>query len=282
MANEPTRQIRIERDLDAYRITWEGTWSEEILQLADGAKLEEAIFALCVNWKSVLNAQMMPWFLVHSVRSFWKGYLRGQESGSEQAVKVLAQELPRQMGDALSNMKRRLLTEKLTDIGRNMKSRREEDERDLDANELFSFFLDGAGGAELALSIRGSQRTCYGTLFHSYEHFITECVALARGRDEYRPSNIKELHRDAAAVFGQAIADFALVDPEIDMARLVRNSLVHRGGKITNQLNGKNHGLVVVGDELQIVPDDNRKLLGTLQKRALTVAKKACDLPQTR
>jgi hypothetical protein len=52
---------------------------------------------------------------------------------------------------------------------------------------------------------------------------------------------------------------------EINICKLVRNALSHADGSETADLKKQKHGVVVLKGKLQIVPDDNHKLLRRLR-----------------
>jgi hypothetical protein len=90
------------------------------------------------------------------------------------------------------------------------------------------------------------------------------------------------LHCDAKAAFGEATADYCLTDQAVEAARLVRNALAHNGGRVTDELKTVSHGIDIVDQLLQVMPDDNRKLFDALKKRAFKLAETALTLPQTK
>jgi len=280
MAVEAVKNIKIDPRVAAYKTFFDHAWSRKLDELAAGSKLAEPVFSLCMNWKSAANTHLMPWLMIENLKSFWEGFLRGQESYSERAVAHLAQHVPAAMGDSLSNMKRKKLAEVMTEIGRRMKQVREQDGEEIDPQALFETFLNGPGGSELHLSIWGSQRIVFGAVYHAYENFVSRCVGLARNEPDYRSSNIKALHADARAAFGDTTADYCLTDPPVDTARLVRNALAHHGGKETDQLKKVPHGVDVVDGVLQVMPDDNRRLFDTLKDRVFKLVETALTLPQ--
>lgn len=280
MPAEAVKNIKIDPRVGAYKTFFDHDWARKFDELVAGSKLAEPVLSLCVNWKSAANTHLMPWLMVENLKGFWEGFLRGQESYSEQAVAHLARHVPDAMGDSLSHMKRKKLAEVMTDLGSRMKEFREQDGEEIDPQALFDTFLHGQGGSELQLSIWGSQRIVYGAVYHAYENFVSRCVGLARIEPDYRSSNVKSLHADARAAFGDSTADFCLTDQAVDAARLVRNALAHHGGKETDQLKKVPHGVDVVDGVLQVMPDDNRRLFDALKDRVFKLAETAMTLPQ--
>jgi hypothetical protein len=280
MAVELVKKIKIDPRVDSYKTFFDYPWSRKLDELVAGSKLEEPVFSLCVNWKSAANTHIMPWLMMHSIKAFWEGYLRNQESFTEQAVAHLAQHVPVAMGDSLSHMKRKKLAEVMAEIGGRMKQVREQDDEEMSAQALFDTFLRSPGGSELQLSIWGSQRIACGAVFHAYENFVSRCVSLARNEPDYRAFKFKTLYSDAKGAFGEQTADYCLTDQAVELVRLVRNALAHHGGKETDDLKGLPHGVDVEDGVLQIMPDDNRRFFDELKDRVFKLADKAVTLPQ--
>jgi hypothetical protein len=280
MGVEPVKNIKIDTRVDAYKTYFDHAWYRKLDETVAGSKLEEPVFSLGMNWKSAANTHLMPWLMIQSIKRFWEGHLRGQESASEQAVTHLAQHVPAEMGDSLSHMKRKKLAEVMTQIGGRMKQVREQNDEEINPQAVFDIFLSGPGGSELQLSIWGSQRITYGAVFHAYEDFVSRCVGLARNEPDYRAFKIKTLHSDARAAFGDTTANHCLTDSPVELARLVRNALAHQGGRETDELKKVAHGVTVVDGVLQVMPDDNRRLFDTLKDRVFKLTQAALSLPQ--
>jgi hypothetical protein len=280
MGVEAVKNIKIDPRVDAYKTFFDHAWSRKLDELVAGSKLAEPVFSLCMNWKSAANTHLMPWLMIENLKGFWQGVLRGQESATEHAVAHLARHVPDAMGDSLSHMKRKKLAEVMAEVGGRMKEFREQYDEEIDPAALFETFLNGPGGSELHLSIWGSQRIVYGAVYHAYENFVSRCVGTARKESDYRSPNIKALHSDVRATFGDTTADYCLTDQPVDAARLVRNALAHHGGKETDQLKKVAHGVDVVDGVLQVMPADNRRLFDTLKDRVFKLAETALALPQ--
>jgi hypothetical protein len=84
---------------------------------------------------------------------------------------------------------------------------------------------------------------------------------------------------DAGQHFGPQIADDCLNSSDVKIARLVRNSLAHNGGKETDDLKKVKHGILVEDDVFQIMAPDTRRLFYVLKERAYKLVEKAVTLP---
>jgi len=132
------------------------------------------------------------------------------------------------------------------------------------------------------LALWGSQRIGYGSIYHAYEDFVRQSVAVAKGKPGYGGRRIHTLFRDMALHFGKRVADDRLASRHVREARLVRNALAHHGGKETAQLKALGHHLAVEQGMLQIMASDTRALLDLLQRRAYRLVEAAAVLPEIR
>lgn len=277
-AIEP-KQILIDPRAESYRTFFDHAWARSMHELVSGSKLLDPVFNLCLSWKASVNAHVLPWLMVDGIRKFFEGYLQGQATATEQLVFLLSQSVPKAMADSLSHMNRKKLAGHLTTLGNAVRQEQRVIPPELDPQFMFQEMISAAAGHELQLSILGVERSTYGSICHAYENFVTECVGLARGEPEYRPFPVARLIEHTGDVFGAEVAAHCLSDPAVETIRLVRNSLAHHGGRIKGKLASVDHGICVVDGELQIMPEDNRRMFGILKQRAYRLTERAREHP---
>jgi hypothetical protein len=278
MNDEPTVSIRIDDRLDEYRPFFDHDWAARIDRLAGRTKLAEPVFKLSVNWRAAANACAMPWLVCRASQSLWSKFLGRQQPFSERVTGAMAQRLAEEMSDSLSRAKQRKLNDAIERIGREVHQQAEEAIH-VDAQTLWKGLMTEP---EFQLAIWGSLRLGYGSIYHSYEHFLRECIALAVDNPGYKGRRIHALVRDARRLFGPKVAHDCLVSPQVMAARLVRNALAHDGGRETPQLKSVAHGLTVEQGVLQIMAPDTRGLFDLLAIRALKLVRRASKLPSIR
>jgi hypothetical protein len=281
MSGGITQTIVIDERLESYKTFFDHAWAENIGKLAAGTKLESPVFNLRINWKAAANTCVVPWLICTTVSGFSAGFVMGREPFAVELINACAKRIPDEM-PSLSNMRRKELGRAVKKIGAELQDllAQQAQERSVDANEMWAAFLGGEARAEFRLSIWGSQRISYGAIYHTYEDFVRECIGLAMGTSTYRPrGGTRRLVADAGQHFGSQIAGDCLNAPEMRIARLVRNSLAHNGGKETNELKKVKHGIVVEDDVLQIMAPDTRRLFHLLKERTYKLVEKAITLP---
>lgn len=216
----------------------------------------------------------MPWFLVENLGGFARGSVGTPDPLGAQVVKVLAQRLPAEMGNTMTNMQRKRFAEVIRRIGNEVReSRKQASKENSFTSEFFwQAFLEDPASSEFRLAVWGSQRISYGAIYHAYEDFVTECIRLASGLEEYRTYRIKELLQDAESQFGHDVTEDCVSCHDVQVARLVRNALAHNGGKETEDPRKVEHGIAVRNGELQIMAPDTRRLYNQLKRRAYRLA----------
>ncbi len=273
MEMDLVHQIRIDNRLDSYQTFFDHDWSRKIGTLVGGTKLEEPVFALCMNWKSAANTHALPWLMIESLRGLWTGFMSGHEPFALKTIKALSQRLPSEMADSLSNMNRKKLAKVVRDIGIQVCEATETSKEEFDPQTIWREFLR-PDIQEFQLCIWGSQRICYGAIFHAYENFVRQCVGVTKDEPDYR-AYFNQLVKDVESTFGLQAAEFCLTEQNIKIARQVRNALAHNGGRITDEIESRPHDLAVEDGVIQIMAPDTKNLFDLLKTRALSLTEAA-------
>lgn len=273
----------IDERLESYRTFFDPKWAERIMDLAADSKLTEAVFSLCVNWKAVANTHIVPWFTVNSASHFAKGFMEAHDPlGVKKIIDVLAHRLPAEMGKPMTNMQRKRFDEAIRRIGTDVDNAMDiaKDQDESNPESFWKELLSAEGSSEFRLIIWGSQRICYGAIYHAYEDFVRQCIVLAFGNPEFDAGyRIKNLRKNAKQFFGESLAKECLNSKEVNVARLVRNALAHNGGRENDELKEQKHGILVEDGELQIMAPDTRSLFDVLKQKSYRLAENAVTLP---
>lgn len=273
---DPTIPIRVEDRFEAYASYFDHAWSRRIRELARGSKLDEPTFSLCMNWKAIANTHRFPWLVVECLRWQMQGFLQKHEPLSVAVTEAIESRLLHVMGDDLPDTARRKLRDAIREIAQTASSARD------DSNAMWArtnvHWHELLPNQEFAISIWGSQRTCYAALYHTFEDFARQCIGLASGQgQDWRPGG--EIVDAAKRLFGESFVQVCLCDHAVTVARLVRNALAHHGGRVTKELANVAHGLEVENGVIQILADDTSKLFHVLKNRAYDLAAQTLILP---
>src|SRR5262249_32508361 len=117
-----------------------------------------------------------------------------------------------------------------------------------------------------AMSVWSSQWVSYVAFYNAYEAFIVDCLKVGTGLSSLRSTDKKAFNEALRTGLGRDISGPCWSHHEINIARLVRHALSHNGGRETDDLKKQKHGVKLISDALQIVPEDNHRMLRRLRK----------------
>jgi hypothetical protein len=235
--------VRIDDRLESFKTFFDHEWSRRISELSNGTALEKPVWTLAISWKGAANTHVMPWLMMHSMKNLWQGFVEGNRAFGPALVSALVDRLPAEMGNSLSNMRRKQLESAVRIIAEQVNEATNDATSAFDLKTLWSDFLS-PDIQEFQLSLWGCQRLCYGAVYHAYENFVRQCVGMVREEPDYR-ALFGKLVADGKAAFGDEAIAYCLKDQFVKVARLTRNALAHNGGRLTDELRRLPHRLVV-------------------------------------
>ena len=278
MSDIDIKHVQIDNRLKPYRTFFDHEWARRIGHLASGTRLDEPVFSLRMAWKSVANTHLMPWLLADSLAGLLQSFLQGTEPAASRVIRAIHDQLLKSIGGSLPMRARKRLSAKINDLSASAILARDQAQRLLqrryNSNAIWQELLQTS---EFQLSIWGSQRVCYGALYHAFEDFTRQCIAIAsREEDDGRPpgGTLKVARR----IYGNNFVHSVLEDHALTVARLVRNALAHHGGRLTKELENINHGFDVEDGVVQIMACDTANLYHVLKSKAYELAEKTLSL----
>jgi len=285
MSDPLQRNFMIDLRLEAYGTIFNHAWAKSLMETVDGTKLDPPAFELTINWRAAVNTHGFPWMMMKSMAGLWEGGLKDR-GFTPQFVRAMATEIPKRMGSKMTHTARQRLGQVIQELADQIHKALEEDPTvKMTAEDFWQQFLDKQLW-EFHVAIWGSQRFCFGALYHAYENYFREVLAIKKDNPNYRFLRFPQLVDDTTAEFGADIADKCLKGEFLDISRWVRNSLAHNGGKENKDLKEyrktTDHGIPVVDEFLQIMAPDNKLLLSALQKRVTILTEEALKHPQCR
>lgn len=283
MSDPLQKNLMIDYRLDAYRTIFNHAWARRLLEMVDGTKLDPPLFELTVNWRAAVNTHGFPWIMMHSLGGLWQGAVV-KKCVTSKFLRVMAAEIPKRMGGKMTNTARNRLAQVLRELNEELTAGIENDpETQMSAEDFWKSFLDKEL-VEFHVAIWGSQRFCFGALYHAYESYFREVLAIKKGNPDYKFHRFEELVKHVTEEFGPDIADKCLVGDFINISRWTRNALAHNGGKENNDLKKyrkvKEHNIPVADDFLQIMATHNEELISALEQRVTILTQTALMMPE--
>jgi len=275
-------------NMDSYKPFFDHEWAKQTFELVKDSVLESPVNSLMVAWRSTNGAHLLPWLMADSLRGYAKGEHLGnieyRTSYSDQLVKHLVEKIASRMHPKLKYDQRASLSRIVGQIEKeafhDMKAARSQVE--LDISEYWRFLTESR---EFPFCIMGTQIINYCSLFFAYEDFIAGFI---RVKNPKYTSTHKDTTAQLTIHYGAVLGGYCWADAEIDVARLVRNALVHNSGRcepaiekhptrfldVTEIANPelRGHKFNIVSGKVQIAPDNTRHLFSILKLRVTRIA----------
>jgi hypothetical protein len=274
-------------NLSSYRSYIDLDWAKRMLLKTENTKIETAIGDLILSWRFADGVQRLPWLMIESMKSFAIGELNGnmryRNTYAETVVKGLKDKLA-------SRMETKLKHNQLTSLHRAVAKIERE------AFDILNHSKPQAGGFamqywkmiiqkhEFQFSVLGSQRMGYCSLFFAYEDFVASVIGT---KEKDYNSRKHKIHKAFPKYFGNPLADYCWKHEDVNLARMVRNDLVHNGGRLgkcgeqyparfveakkDSDLLMKPDLFFVSDGKIEVTPWNSRYLFGVLKERVTKI-----------
>jgi hypothetical protein len=309
MNDEIVDNVLLDPHYDSYTAFWDKQWGETMLQRADKSPLRQPVRDFVALCRYSSEAHRLPWLAVELIRSYAEGEMKGliqfRDQYSDSVVRKVVQRIEKEMSERLDHHGRKTLNHAVRKIEKEtFGEAKQKFKLHLDAKRFWDYLIDPTRlidgpepSAIIPMSIFGIQRNIFLGLFFAYEDLSLHVI---KSKDPTFKVEPKKGTKDAITIesglndnFGGTLGSECW-DEEVDLTRLVRNQLVHNGGRYHSKLDKykakgrfftepdtkahpvlKNDMFLVVTDKIQILPGNTRHLFNVLKVRALKMIDKA-------
>ena len=192
---------------------------------------------------------------------------------SEKIIAQLTQKVPELTENRALRTR---LMESLATIACEFRDRASQVEKSVPIEPIWADFMNDPA---FRLSLWSSQRIAFVAFYNAYEVFLIDCMKVSTGLASLR-TTMDEFRKALRNALREDIADPCWFHSEINIARLVRHSLSHNGGRQIEDLKKQKHNIKLIGDDLQIVPEDIHFMLRRLRKAVEKVIAVTRDTPK--
>ena len=276
------RTTYIENRLDAYQGFFDGKWKWSFMQVVRDTKLQEIGFDLVRNWEAASNARALPWVMIKCLEVGEHCQIEEAEPLEIRKIRILKNKLLASIeaqGEPLRPMLRKKIQQAVNkiDLEATDALRKTKDQIHESREDLWELL---AGVESFHSSLWSSERTCYGSIYYSYEWFLRECVRIKTANTDYRMGRADDFKQDFKQAFGQSLVDSCWNDQQVVIARLTRHALVHNGGRLTDRLGKQPHPFRIEEDEIQVSAKNTTELYNLLQDRVSQLTENATKMPE--
>lgn len=288
MNDEPIKDIVFDPRLTSYESFFDYEWAKRITDVASNAnKLDRLVLDLTAAFKGISWTFSLPSLAVWITEGYWSGHAKVKRLPDAMVMQLISHIAARIEHEVV------LSPTAKTEVKRAMVSLAEEFFHIAESQPPIEFDRDslweGIVGPEMnpemdsaktsyRLALWACPRVCFSALFFAYEDFILRSVNL---KSHGVVSQVDQKFSKACVDnLGTKVGNHCWTDPKIQTAKMIRHSLVHVGGRETPKLKKMSHGIRVENEELQIMPEDVKKLFDVLMDRSLQITEWAAGEPE--
>lgn len=263
---EPDRHIFTDSEIDIYQGYMPDEWGELTFEtIAADTVLERLLLDLALAWRTAAYTAQMPASSIRAMHAaaLGRGNFVSPDSSIVAYSEKIAVELTKQIPELTEDraLRSRLMASLVTITGE-LRDRTAKVKAEFPIEPIWAQFMNDTA---FRLSLWSSQRLAFVAFYNAYEVFIVDCVKVATGLTSLR-TQAEEFRKGLRSAFTKDIADTCWFNSELNIARLVRHALTHNGGRQTEDLKKHKHAIKLIGEDLQIVPEDNHRMLRHLRK----------------
>jgi hypothetical protein len=274
------REIGIDNRIGSYDGYLPDEWTSQVYDASQStAVLYQIVVDLVLGWRTTAYSAMMPATAIKAMQAATLGYAKyvtpdaSVISYSEAVLAKVSRNVPELVENR--DLRARLMSELVT-VADEFRTQRTAVNPEMPIESLWQEFLDQDA---FRLSVWASQRVAYVALYNAYEAFLVACAKQSLGVTQLRATEkafLDALHNS----FGPDLTGPCWNHHEVQIGREARHALSHAGGRETEKLKKHKHGIKVIEGVLQIVPDDNHKLLRRLRAGVDAVVAAAAAHPK--
>lgn len=262
---DPVRNIFIDNRMDSYEGYVPDDWASRAFEpVKPGSTLDHLLVDLLLSWRTTAYTASMPATAIKVAQATTLGYAKfTSPDGSIVAfADAILARLSRKVPELVDDRALRAsLASELVIVADEFRAQRTAVAPEMPIEPIWQDFLTQDA---FAMSVWSSQRVSYVAFYNTYEAFLVDCGKVALGVSQLRATD-KDFKEALRTGFGRDISVPCWTHHEINNAKLVPHALSHAGGRETTDLKKQKHGVKLLGDVLQIVPDDNHNLLRRLR-----------------
>lgn len=259
---EPDRRIHTDTDINAYQGYMPDDWGEMVVgPIPEGTVVEQLVLDLALSWRTASYTAQMPATTIRAMHAAALG--RGKFVTPDASIVRFADAIIGQLSHRVPVLvvDRQLgnqLVKELETIATEFRDRAAAVKEDFPIEPIWADFMNEVG---FRLSLWASQRITYVAFYNAYEAFIVDCLKVGSGATSLRSTMKKEFNEALRTALGVDISGPCWSHQEINIPRVVRHALSHNGGRLTEDLKKLPHRIKLIGEELQIVPEDIHRML---------------------
>lgn len=285
MSNRVVKNLKVDDRMDSYNPFYDGQWTKMLAEKAGNSPvLESLVYHFCLSVKGVSTTFAIPKLSIDMAENFAnKSKLLSLENSlSLRIVNSIVARIDQ--STVLHDFQRESIRAEMLKMSEEVQRNTEGISLPFPRQKLWDSFAKVEENEdintyknEFRLVLWAACRLCYSALIFAYEDFVVQCMRI-KAKQTIRVG--RKFSNKCVEILGSDLTKQCWDDPQLAIARLVRNSLAHAGGRETLELRQRPHDFDIIDGELQILPVDILELHQLIKKRANTLVEWAVDQPE--
>ena len=262
------KPLIIDKRQESYGTFFADDFGHKAFAASDKAsKIAKPIFDLVADWRSASYVGALPASIPDTIKQFHDGYVNADQNASgmlrfsDVVLARLSREIPELDADPAL---KRTIRERVVALSAEISELKGSVRPELDGDTVWKEYLSLH---PFHMGLHGTMRLVYLAVYGAYENFVVRLVSIAHGGIRIRVTD-RDFNKSLRGAIGD-LADRAWFAEDIRVARLVRHSLVHAGGRVTDDLRRCKIPLVEHDDILNVFPEHISNLYNALKGPAL-------------
>jgi hypothetical protein len=280
MARNVVMNLWVDDRLEAYKDFLTTAAATEVYNhVSNAPKLLKIVDYLVANWRATAYAAAMPAQFAQVGKVTLEGFMGGDVGDTalldlaKGMLNKLTEKVPELVDDpALS---RKLFHAAVT-LGAEFREWREGTKLDFPAEKTWRELLDSH---DFGFYVWWTERSCFQAAYNAYEDFLVQCVCRANNDPPKCWTTSGRWEGWVVGKLGQDIWDACWQAAPVERLRLMRHSLAHASGRVTELMKSKKISAREVDGVMQFGPDDVRDAISVLQPCVLRILHKATAMP---
>jgi len=260
---------RFSEALDAYKGFFDHEWFKNLHDMAlssnENRAFAEIILELGATWKGISNARQMPWLMMENFKNFASSFINSHTPIPIQILNKLVNRIAidtEKKYFSLNAKQRNDLCSVIREIETDTVQSIKNDPFVLDIEQLWNDLINIPG---FSMSLWMSEVNSYGAIYFAYEDFLLKSLKGSLKIEHLKAGKIPALLKK---MLGKNIMENCWNEEPIEIARLIRHAILHRGRKLTTELEKFKSKLILEdNDEVVILACDTTNLYNLLKER---------------
>jgi hypothetical protein len=286
----------LDPNYDSYVQFFDYDWAREFGKRAENSALQQAAIDFVLACRYASEAHRLPWLSVELLRNYADGEKRGalafRAQYAELLIQTIIQKLGAKMDRHFTRDTRKALTRAIKELEKEFLHKMQNAAQlKFNSAAYWDYMTNPKRDPTgiIPMSVFGIQRNNYLALYFAYEDLSLHVIRTKKPTFKANPPKVT-IGGTLDTLFGTLGKD--CWDDEVNLARLVRNQLVHSGGRFDPKLGTKYPGrfvdqktsplapirkgelFMVVNNKIQITPSNGRHLFNVLKDRAMKMIDK--------